>query len=128
MTTRKRERKRESEESSASSASSQKKHKADDKINQTLYINNLNDKINIGIIRHNLYLLCSSYGDVIDIIMKPKSHKMRGQAHIIFSNVSEASMALVALQKFEFFNKPMAVQFAKTKSKVIKLAEIINND
>lgn len=101
-----------------------KRLKMDPDANQTLYLNNLNDKINPDLLRHSLYLLCSSYGDVIDIIIKPKSKRMRGQAHIIFSNVSEATSALYQLPKFTFFQKPMRVQYATKKSTIIKRIEM----
>lgn len=94
--------------------------------NQTVYINNLNDKINPSILKHNLYLLCSGYGDVIDIITKPKSKRMRGQAHVIFGSLSEAHSAVQNLDQFDFFNKPLRVQFATRKSTLIKRVELMD--
>lgn len=101
----------------------EKKIKIDPAINQTIYIKNLNDKINPILLKTNLYMLCSSYGDIIDVIIKPKSRKMRGQAHIIFSNLIEAQVAHNSLQDFDFFDKKMVVQYAKRKSRKIKIED-----
>merc|ERR1719310_2372178 len=48
-----------------------------------------------------------------------KSLRRRGQAWIIFKEVSSATNALKSLQGFPFYNKPMRITFAKTKSDVI---------
>ncbi|KAG2735918.1 hypothetical protein G9P44_000008 [Scheffersomyces stipitis] len=87
------------------------------KPSQTLYIKNLNDKINPKIIKHNLYLLFSTYGDIIDI----KNNK-RGQAHIIFTNVAGASLALKCLQDEEFFDKKLVINYAIKESKIVERA------
>ncbi|CAH6722007.1 U2 small nuclear ribonucleoprotein B'' [[Candida] jaroonii] len=92
--------------------------------NHTIYINNLNDKINTNTLKHNLYLLCLAYGDVIDIIIKPKSKKMRGQAHVIFSSSDEAAMALKKLKDMVFFSKPMKVDYSRKVSHIIRQSEI----
>lgn len=63
-------------------------------------------------------MLCSSFGSVLDIVAL-KTQKMRGQAHIVFSDVSDAIVALRALQGFVLFDKPMKIDFAKGKSHVI---------
>lgn len=94
-----------------------------DNVKQTIYIGNLNDQVNPKVLKHNLYLLSTSYGDVIDIVMKPKSRKMRGQAHIIFSNVMEASVAVKRLEGFMFFDKPLKVAYSRKTSKLVRQIE-----
>lgn len=111
--------KRKAEESSTST----KKTKIDPQLNQVLYLNNLNDQINPETVKINLYLLCAAYGDVIDIVLKPNSKKMRGQAHVIFSNLSEAQMAKEKLQDRKLFGKELRIQYARRKSKIIKRIE-----
>ena len=37
---------------------------------ETLYLNNLNEKIKQNDLRHAIYFLFSQYGDIIDIITK----------------------------------------------------------
>lgn len=86
------------------------------KPSQTLYINNLNDQILRELLKHNLYLLFSTYGDVIDIIIRPK---MRGQAHVILESVASASSAKSSLDKRRFFSKELSINFARSKSHVV---------
>lgn len=87
-------------------------------VQQTLYVQNLNDKVNRSIIKHNIYLFFSTYGDVLDINLK-----MRGQAHVIFESKESASRALRGLQDTELFGKPLRIDFAKEKLKCVETAE-----
>jgi RNA recognition motif-containing protein len=50
--------------------------------------------------------LFSTYGHIIDVVAL-KTPKMRGQAHVAFSSVSNAALALKSLQGFSVFGKPM---------------------
>ncbi|EKX51485.1 hypothetical protein GUITHDRAFT_159319 [Guillardia theta CCMP2712] len=86
--------------------------------NQTLYINNLNDKISKQVLRSELYVLCSQFGGVLDVVAL-KTGKMRGQAFVVFQQLTAASVALQKLQGFEFYGKPMRTAFCRTKSDVI---------
>lgn len=97
-------------------ASSSKKPRLE--VQQTLYIQNLNDKINRALLKHNLYLLFSSYGDVLDINVK-----MRGQAHVIMESKEAAVRSLKLLLDQSFFGKPLRIDFSRTKSQCIELAE-----
>ena len=80
----------------------------------TLYLRNLNDKIKLeGIIPHNpeelkksVYMLCSVHGEVLEVHMQ-HSAKLRGQAFVVFREVEMAQRALIALQGFPLFGKPM---------------------
>jgi RNA recognition motif-containing protein len=36
-----------------------------------------------------------------------KTHKMRGQAHIVFKDIQASTQAMRALQGFDFFGKEM---------------------
>jgi len=86
--------------------------------NQTLYVNNLNDKINTETLKKSLREVFAAFGGIIDIIAM-KSLKRRGQAWIIFKEVPSASNALKSLQGFPFYNKPMRINFARTKSDTV---------
>jgi len=44
---------------------------------------------------------------------------MRGQAFIVFKDISAAANALKSMQNFPLYDKPMRIQFAKSKSDVI---------
>jgi U2 small nuclear ribonucleoprotein B'' len=84
----------------------------------SLYVSQLNDKIKKDDLRRELYMLFSTYGPILDIVAM-KTAKMRGQAHIVFRDTATATQALRHLQDFEFFGKPIKVQYAKSKSEFI---------
>ncbi|KAJ9081367.1 hypothetical protein DSO57_1015446 [Entomophthora muscae] len=86
---------------------------------QTVYASNLNEKINKLELKKNLYSLFTTYGRVIDIVAL-KTGKARGQAFIVFADITSATGALRALQKFNFLGKEMNLNYAKTTSNVIK--------
>jgi len=90
--------------------------------NQTLYVNNLNDKINPETLKKSLREVFAAFGGIMDIIAM-KSLKRRGQAWIIFKESSSATNALRSLQGFPFYNKPMRINFAKTKSDAVARAD-----
>merc|ERR1719486_978360 len=52
-----------------------------------------------------------------------KSLKRRGQAWIIFKEMSSATNALKSLQGFPFYNKPMRITYARSKSDVVAKAD-----
>ena len=45
-----------------------------------------------------------------------KTPKLRGQAWVVFSEITAATNAFRGLQEFDFYGKRMRVQYAKTKS------------
>ncbi|KAH9983208.1 RNA-binding domain-containing protein [Russula compacta] len=83
--------------------------------NTTLYINNLNDKINKEEIRSQLYSLFTTYGKLIDVVVT-KTPKMRGQAFLVFTDLASATAALRACDGMLFYNKPQRISYAKSKS------------
>merc|ERR1719410_2634463 len=90
--------------------------------NQTLYVNNLNDKINVETLKKSLREVFAAFGGIIDIIAM-KSLKRRGQAWIIFKESSSATNAFKSLQGFPFYNKPMRINYSRTKSDVVAKAD-----
>lgn len=52
-----------------------------------------------------------------------RSVKMRGQAFVVFSEVSSARAALEAMRGFPLYEKPMRINFARTTSDVIAKRE-----
>ncbi|KAG9702398.1 RNA binding domain-containing protein, partial [Aureobasidium melanogenum] len=81
----------------------------------TLYCSNLPDKLQKDDLKRALYMLFSVYGSILDIVAL-KTAKMRGQAHILFRDVSSSTQAMRSLQGFEFFGKEMRITYATTKS------------
>lgn len=64
----------------------------------------------------------SEYGNIIDIVAKTNL-KAKGQAFIVFDNVDSATQAITEINGFDLFEKPMALDYAKTKSDVTVLRE-----
>jgi hypothetical protein len=74
--------------------------------NTTLYINNLNDKINKEELRSQLYALFTTYGKIIDVVAS-KSQRMRGQAFLVFADLAGATTAMRACEGMVFYEKPL---------------------
>jgi U2 small nuclear ribonucleoprotein B'' len=90
--------------------------------NQSIYIKNLNEKVKKEELKRSLYSLFSQYGRILDIVAL-KTEKLRGQAWVVFSEVPAASNAVRQMQNFPFYDKPMRIQYAKTKSDCISKAD-----
>ncbi len=69
-------------------------------------------------LKKSLYAIFSQFGQILDIVAL-KTLKMRGQAFVIFSDVTSASNALRSMQGFPFYDKPMRIQYAKETSDLI---------
>ncbi len=104
------------------------------RLNHTIYINNLNEKIKkdgmvlsdyfflvkqfcklfmlqtfpflLIELKKSLYAIFSQFGQILDILVSP-TLKMRGQAFVIFKEINSASSALRSMQGFPFYDKPM---------------------
>jgi RNA recognition motif-containing protein len=83
--------------------------------NTTLYINNLNDHVNKEELRSQLYALFSTYGKIIDVVAS-KRPGMRGQAFLVFTDLAGATSALRGCEGMVFYDKPMHIDYAKSKS------------
>eukprot|EP01018_Ginkgo_biloba_P027774 Gb_16801 [translate_table: standard] len=90
--------------------------------NMTIYINNLNEKTKLQELKKSLYAVFSQFGKIVDVLAL-KSLKHRGQAWVVFDEVSAATNALRQMQGFPFYDKPMRIQYAKTKSDAISKAD-----
>uniref|UniRef100_A0A8B9YXQ9 RRM domain-containing protein n=1 Tax=Buteo japonicus TaxID=224669 RepID=A0A8B9YXQ9_9AVES len=65
-------------------------------------------------LKKSLYAIFSQFGQILDILVSC-SLKMRGQAFIIFKEISSATNALCSMQGFPFYNKPMVSPTTPTK-------------
>ncbi|KAL8866066.1 MAG: hypothetical protein Q9174_006513, partial [Haloplaca sp. 1 TL-2023] len=83
--------------------------------NSTVYVKNLEERIKIDDLKEALTEIFSEYGTVIDLIAK-KNLKAKGQAFVVFEDVEAAERAIKEVQGFELFDKPMLLDYAKTKS------------
>lgn len=86
--------------------------------NQTLYLRNLNDKIQKTLLKETLYGLCIPYGRILDIIAL-KTMKMRGQAFIVFGDITSSTAAMRQLTGRTLFGKPIQAEYALSKSDVV---------
>jgi len=86
--------------------------------NHTIYINNLNEKIKKEDLKKSLYAIFSQFGQILDIVAH-KTLKMRGQAFVIFKEISSATNALRSMQGFPFYDKPMRIAYGRTDSDII---------
>lgn len=90
--------------------------------NQTIYINNLNEKIKLDELKKSLNAVFSQFGKIMEVLAF-KTLKHKGQAWVVFEDVSSATSALRQMQGFPFYDKPMRIQYAKTKSDAIAKAD-----
>lgn len=115
----------------ARGARSKKKIETSEK--NTLYVNNLYEKIaqdgessasycddvfsissSRSLIRCNCFadlknalrLMFSRYGNILDIVSR-RTYKLRGQAWVVFERAEDAAVAKEELEGFPFMNKPM---------------------
>lgn len=86
----------------------------------TLYVNNLNDKVNKEELRSQLYALFTTYGKTIDIVAS-KGPKMKGQAFVVFVDLASATTAMRACEGMIFYDKPMVslIRAQRTKCPVM---------
>lgn len=73
---------------------------------QTLYLNNLNEKVKRGELKKTLYATFSQFGRIMQIICKG-SFRLKGQAWIIFDEVTAAAAARRQLHNCPILGKPM---------------------
>ncbi|KAF3324700.1 U1 small nuclear ribonucleoprotein A-like isoform X2 [Carex littledalei] len=90
--------------------------------NKTIYINNLNEKIKIDELKKSLQAVFSQFGKILEVLAF-KTLKHKGQAWVVFEDVKSAAEALKSMQNFPFYNKPMRIQYAKTKSDIVAKAD-----
>jgi len=86
--------------------------------NNSIYINNLNEKIKKDELKKSLYAIFSQFGQILDVVAL-KTMRMRGQAFVAFKDINSATNALRSMQGFPFYDKPMRIQYAKSDSNVI---------
>ncbi|XP_006453829.1 hypothetical protein AGABI2DRAFT_189187 [Agaricus bisporus var. bisporus H97] len=85
---------------------------------ETLYIQNLNEKVKPQVLQATLRGLFKSYGDVLDVVAHGNM-RMRGQAFVSFDSVDSARKAMKDVQRFPLYSKPMQITFAKTRSDAV---------
>ncbi|KAI0640251.1 hypothetical protein C8Q77DRAFT_1085563 [Trametes polyzona] len=90
----------------------------DEFVSETLYIQNLNEKIKIPVLKASLRGLFKSYGEVLDVVAH-SNLRMRGQAFVSFASADIAKKALKEVRGFPLYSKPMQISFARTRSDAV---------
>ncbi|KAJ7610837.1 hypothetical protein FB45DRAFT_326033 [Roridomyces roridus] len=85
---------------------------------ETLYIQNLNEKIKIDVMKASLRGLFKSYGEVLDVVAH-SNLRMRGQAFVSFTSADIAKKAMREVRGFPLYSKPMQISFAKSRSDAV---------
>ncbi|KAH9484078.1 U2 small nuclear ribonucleoprotein B'' [Psilocybe cubensis] len=85
---------------------------------ETLYIQNLNEKIKPEVMKASLRGLFKVYGEVLDVVAH-KNLRMRGQAFVSFASPEIAKNAMKDVQRFPLYSKPMQISFARTRSDAV---------
>ncbi|KAI9749655.1 MAG: hypothetical protein M1815_002360 [Lichina confinis] len=88
----------------------------------TVYVRNLHERIKIEEMKEALRTIFAEYGNIVDLVAKTNV-KAKGQAFIVFDSIEAAERAISEVQGFELFDKPMVLDYAKTRSDAtVKLA------
>ena len=85
-------------------------------------MHNLEERVKIEELEETLREIFSEFGNIIDIVAK-KNLRARGQAFVVFEDVDSATSAIDEIQGFEIYNKPMALEYARTRSDATVKAE-----
>jgi len=85
---------------------------------ETLYIQNLNERIKLDVMKQSLRGLFKTYGPVLDVVAH-RNIRMRGQAFVSFDNRETAHKALKEVKGFPLYSKPMQISFARTRSDAV---------
>ena len=71
-------------------------------------------------LKKSLYAIFSQFGPILDIVAL-KTLKMRGQAFVVFRDLTSATNALRSMQGFPFYDKPMVSYTLFTDTKTPQL-------
>jgi len=90
----------------------------EEQASETLYIQNLNERIQIPVLKASLRGLFKTYGEVLDVVAH-KNLRMRGQAFVSFASADIAKKAAKEVRGFPLYSKPMQISFAKSRSDAV---------
>ncbi|OJI90146.1 hypothetical protein ASPTUDRAFT_52051 [Aspergillus tubingensis CBS 134.48] len=85
-------------------------------------VRNLEERIKVDQLKEALEEIFSEYGTVLEIVAKTNL-KAKGQAFVVFDTVESATRAIDEINGFELFDKPMVLDYAKTRSDMTVLRE-----
>ncbi|SCZ99052.1 BZ3500_MvSof-1268-A1-R1_Chr7-1g09373 [Microbotryum saponariae] len=82
---------------------------------EVVYINNLNEKVKLAVMKQSLTTLFKEYGKVLGVTLH-RNVRMRGQAFVTLLDPKAAQLAVKEVKGFPLYGKPMQLAFAKTRS------------
>ncbi|WVQ73528.1 hypothetical protein IAR50_003102 [Cryptococcus sp. DSM 104548] len=80
---------------------------------QTLYLQNLNEKVRIQVMKETLSNLFKPYRPVGPVTAH-RNVRMRGQAFVSFPDIETANQARKDVHEFPLYGKPIQIKFART--------------
>lgn len=90
---------------------------------QTLYVQNLNEKVKLETMKATLTNLFSNYATVLSVTAHTNL-RMRGQAFVSLDDVHAADKARREAHLFPLYGKAMKISFAKSKSDAVVLQKL----
>src|ERR1700761_4831739 len=87
-----------------------------------VYVRNLEERIKVDQLKTALSEIFSEYGNIIDLVAKTNL-KAKGQAFVVFDSADSAAKAIEEINGFELFDKPMQLDYARTRSDATVLKE-----
>ena len=78
-------------------------------------VRNLEERVKVDQLKEALSEIFSEYGNIIDLVAKTNL-KAKGQAFIVFDDINSAARAIDEVNGFELFEKPMQLDYARTRS------------
>jgi U2 small nuclear ribonucleoprotein B'' len=84
----------------------------------TLYVNNLFEKCSQDDLKKAMRCIFGQFGTILDVVSR-RTYRLRGQAWVVFEKAEDARKAMEAMQGFPFFDKPIRISVAKTKSDAV---------
>lgn len=85
----------------------------------TIYIRNLNYKMEMNEMRKALYAEFCKFGKILDIVVGVKRFAIKGQAWVIFDRIEDATAALQEMNGKVILNRPVTIAYAKVESDLI---------
>jgi len=87
--------------------------KIPDDATETVYLNNLNEKVKIPALKQTLKNLLENFGPVLGVVAH-RSVRMRGQAFVAFADREVAAKAVKEVKGFPLYGKPIEIAFARS--------------
>ncbi|KAL7420457.1 hypothetical protein Q5752_004407 [Cryptotrichosporon argae] len=85
---------------------------------ETLYLQNLNEKVRLSVMKETLALLFKPYRPVLPVVAH-RNLRMRGQAFVSFADTGAALRAKRDVAEFPLYGKAISISFARTRADAV---------